>query len=364
MRIFKIARMFHVPQKVLEPIRQYILQGYQQFIEESRKRITKKSFPPKEFVLDFSGTDYEFVNNASPKNRTITVHFTNNSNGTSYAFTQQKEIYINFAGSFTSIFTNTLEHEIMHIVQQIISDHIGADEIKAGLVPKQFRSKEHDVEGYRKENKEQGKRGQEHSQRDVEKYPDLISLTRSLQMAYEAAFDQEIFFMFDKKEFLSKFFQNPDSLDSFMSPQAKVAYNEAKQRWKSFSKASVGQPQYRKWLMKKIYDEFINQTSNFQALDILDKDRDMQELRRKVQEQKKENSSVNPKLTYKNQKGETEVFNLDNLNKLKAYSDLSLDARYDFLPDWPSDASVTSSEAWEHLLEVLPYIKERISGWG
>lgn len=61
MKIIKISGLFAIDPKILGEIRTYVNSVFRDFNLNSRERVSKKLYPPKTFMLDFSGTRWDFL---------------------------------------------------------------------------------------------------------------------------------------------------------------------------------------------------------------------------------------------------------------------------------------------------------------
>jgi len=106
------------PKQVIQPIIDYYLERLKEFRRLGRKNMSQQ-FGHKRFDLDFSGTPYEYLNKPSKKNLLVKL-----SNGRkSFASDGGGYIQLDFSDPLRGI-TDVTEHEILHVMQSGIADHM------------------------------------------------------------------------------------------------------------------------------------------------------------------------------------------------------------------------------------------------
>jgi len=193
---------FHVPKKVY----QHIIDDYFEVLKRVKSKKTKRmrieSFPAKVYELDFSGTNFEFLNHLDPNDElfnispdwtpSIMVRYTK-SGGSSYTSDYQDwggnreknrehmvYIQIDLSDKIRKV-VDTIEHEISHYVQDLIKIRKKLSNI-GGLPPKEIIDNRYDIDGYLKGGK--GISRTRHSHRPTEYYPDLLSSIRQMEYAF------------------------------------------------------------------------------------------------------------------------------------------------------------------------------------
>lgn len=162
--------VLEVPQRVFSDILRHVATAYKELEVKGIKRITDKSFPPKIFNLDFTGTTWEFLNELKPR---VEIQFSSSSNSSYYLNSDPREKspetikdskgYIVFLlkENMVDTLVSTIEHELSHFIQYAIvtykikkgflsdmpiseyKNHIG------GLPSKRYQSQHVDTSGYK-----------------------------------------------------------------------------------------------------------------------------------------------------------------------------------------------------------------------
>lgn len=195
---------FHVPQKVYR----HIIRDYYDVLRavksQNIKRMTRESFPVKVYELDFSGTNFEFLNHLNPNDEffhispdwtpSIKVRYTSsgsswyNNSPRSFGEESKEDRALNRVGmGFIQIdlsddireVVDVIEHEILHYVQYLIKRRKKLSDI-GGLPTKKIIDDRYDSDGYKKG----GERRTKHSHRPIEYYPDLLSAIRQMEFAF------------------------------------------------------------------------------------------------------------------------------------------------------------------------------------
>jgi hypothetical protein len=376
MKIIKVSGIFYAPRQVVNPIRRYIIDVYKSVAREDIRRITAKKFPPRDFTLDFSGTQLEELNNLSIVKRTISVEVSLSSSGTSYAIPAANKILINLAEGLSFSILETIEHELMHIIQEWIAQYKKFRGL-GGLIPGKFRDLGYDVEGYKKNkdkkwNPDQKRR--KHEEREVEKYPRFISMVRNLQYVYLYMREKMGSDMW-KKEFLEYFLHDPDLIKDQLSKEDGVKSDKnilrhfkfALSIWEPLSKKSG---EYKEWILKTLYDSFVNRDENFDFSEIYGGQKEEELLR--IEKREKDKSvgsntgfSGTDILFYGDRWGKEIAITREVFEKLGSESILSYDFGYNVLDIVGlEDENHSYSEVGEYFADRLPYISDYEDRWG
>ena len=253
-----------VPEKVYKPIKDYYMESYKKIKLEEIKRIGSKNFPVKNFVLDFSGTEYEHLNQMSPK-ASVDVQLSLGKEsyyGNSLMrFSNKGFIQLDFNDFKRGVY-DLIEHEVLHLVQYMIEEYnkkyknIKNSDI-GGLPSKKMMPKGLKTSGFLK------RRRAEHSKRPVEYYPDLLSSVRELQYKFYTKYHNMDNWkeMKESEKYKKEYFL--DFLDAVKNGQdfGRIASYVFKQ-FKEISK-----PFYRK-MLALAYDAFVNRPWNFDPEEI------------------------------------------------------------------------------------------------
>jgi len=162
--------VLEVPQRVFADVLRHVANAYKQIEVKGLKRITDKSFPPRIFNLDFTGTNWEFLNETNPR---VEVQFSFSDKSSYYQNVDPSgknpetiktgKGYIVFLLKEDMINTlmSTIEHEISHFIQYDIVTYkikkgqlpdMPVSEYKdniGGLPSKRYQSKSVDTSGYK-----------------------------------------------------------------------------------------------------------------------------------------------------------------------------------------------------------------------
>lgn len=313
--------LLEIPEKILKPIMDFYVESYKKYKSMDMKRVDSRSFPPKVFPLDFSGTRFEFLNKLNPK-PSVKVYF---KSGLSYYSDIDREslehttfkknmpmISLDF-NNFRQSMYHIVEHEIIHVVQNLIRKYkfeyknIRGDDyfrIKIGGLPsKHLIRGDVDMHGFR------NNRRVEHSQRPIEAYTDALSLVRQMQAAYQHESKENP--KIDKKEFFKKMLSEKGEFhmtnikgDDLNNREYHVVTVNT-DILKSFRK--VGGGFYRK-MLTIIYNAFVNGNDKFSVDYIEDRKKEIDKLQDIAIEKKKSEG------TYKEKKILPEFyFNSDDL---------------------------------------------------
>lgn len=155
MKIYKTA-IFQIPFEVFQGIANHIRTVYREIVHEDVNKVTEARFPPTTFNLDFIGTNFAFLNELNP---TVDVKFTQNTSESSYfekTGPTTGSININLMEDIVWVLSQTLEHEVLHFVQELIQTHrqqkhgTKKNVDLGGLPPESVIDKTISTEGYRK----------------------------------------------------------------------------------------------------------------------------------------------------------------------------------------------------------------------
>jgi hypothetical protein len=272
----KESGMMNVPESIYADIKNHIINAYYKVAEKGLKRVTDKSFPPQKFELNLSGTQWEFL---QPLHPSVVISFYKRTYGTSYYKDMEgntSEIKINLAKDFIRIVHDTLEHEILHLIQYSIKrykeskgykDHsrsykdITWNENIGGLPSKEYMPNKSLVpDGYRvnEEGEPSSHKRVEHTRRPIEFYPNLNSMTRGLQIAYAIESKSQPEKFKSKKDFFMQFLSDGDKLKNMMlDPVSERSIDSSKHIFDNV-KANSESPELYKLYVKKAFDEFVN----------------------------------------------------------------------------------------------------------
>lgn len=130
-----------LPHHVFKDIEDQIIASYKKVRQEGIKRLSGKSFPNKDFPIDFSGTNWAFLNELNPhiiliNNNKYEDCFFTKTNPEDKNSEQNIKAGIGYVTmSLNSNLTETLlqvtEHELIHFIQYLIVTY----KIKKGLLP-------------------------------------------------------------------------------------------------------------------------------------------------------------------------------------------------------------------------------------
>jgi hypothetical protein len=273
---------FHVPQKVYR----HIIRDYYDILRvvksQNIKRMRRESFPVKVYELDFSGTNFEFLNHLDPNDElfnispdwtpSIKVRYTS-SGGSWYTSdyrtfgedrggNREKNrgnmgyIQIDLSNGNVRQVVDIIEHEILHYVQNLIKRRKKLSDV-GGLPPKEIMDDRYDTSGYRKGSEEM--RRAKHSHRPIEYYPDLLSSIRQMEYTFsryhpEYQYDSKKPTKWEKEK--KQFFLGV--LNGFPVNIATKTFNEFKKISKEFYNHMV----------KVGYDAFVNKPPNLDMSEI------------------------------------------------------------------------------------------------
>lgn len=185
---------FELPFDNIRKIYEYYRESYEQYLKAPRTKI-----PPKLISLDLSGSKYDFLQYLNPS---VDVYVSGSLPGASGIYGGMikgndgvvGKIYLQFS-NFEHVNYSTVEHEVLHFVQDLIKAHVQHKDYIYGdlkkkrkptlgglppmpLVKRLMKDREIDIDGNKKEKRTK------HEYRPIEFYTNLNSLIRSLQYYY------------------------------------------------------------------------------------------------------------------------------------------------------------------------------------
>ena len=272
---------FHVPKKVYDEILKDYYEIWRKVHTEGRKQMRVKTFPIKNYELDFSKTSFDFLNELDPK-PSINVKFTL-SDETFFDLLSPPANYPKNIGfmqiDLTSpkrVVIDLIEHELSHYVQDYIQKYRrikkGEQNVNVyspkmpigGLPTKSIIDSQYTTQGYKIGSKQKRRAG--HSLRPVEYYPDLLSAIRHLEYAFgmdnpDYSYDPEepTKYETEKKQFFLNFLN-------------KIKYGEKTgiplpaHIFKTFKTIS---PEFYKRIVKIAYDAFVNKDPNLNVRELI-----------------------------------------------------------------------------------------------
>lgn len=179
-----LSEAFEIPFDIIKPIYDYYLEGYKQYLKAPRTKIE-----PKTFSLDFTGTKYEFLQYLNPA---IVVELSGSlPKALGMYQSWGNRVFLSFT-DFEQVNIHTIEHEVLHYLQDLIRMHLKRSSRKAihGGLPGAPVVKS--ILGLRsrdriKDSQTHGlvtSRRTKHEHRPIEFYTNLNSLIRNLQYGY------------------------------------------------------------------------------------------------------------------------------------------------------------------------------------
>lgn len=182
-----LRESFELPFESLRKIYEFYKDAYKQYLEAPRKKIEGQLFP-----LDLTGSNYEFLQYLKPKVQVNIKKKTPNFSGLYYnnasisPWTHHVIGEIDLSLSdFEQVSIATIEHEILHFIQDLIKLHAGSKTIgglpRKSSVRRILKNKQIDIDGFFQNQK----RGSvQHADRPTEFYTNLNDLIRNLQYHY------------------------------------------------------------------------------------------------------------------------------------------------------------------------------------
>lgn len=270
---------FHVPENVLKPIKEFYIENYKQYINNSNKRITRRLYPPKDFRLNFTGTKLEYLNFRNP---TVTVYLT--SKGSHYSnYNHHGEDTMNLFGngnlylqlstnSYRRIISDVIEHEVMHYIQFLMKDlH---KEYGAGFPNKRLWRKDVDAHGYTHTGSRTTRVA--HSQRPIEYYTDLLTVVRELFYDYHNKIKRNPHYDILKVNEKAKRFFFTDFINAVNDPEYSEGFFNKDLTIdivRQFKKVS---PEFYRKILTIAYNAFVNGEPNFNPSELEKQFRKMQ----------------------------------------------------------------------------------------
>lgn len=185
-----------IPNENFSDIIQFITDAYKKFKLVNKDYIKKNKIAPKIFNLNLTGTKYEFLNEYNPKVKVFVKYKPSlANNGYFWEYDEELKdntiddhgnIYINVANPINKILITTLEHELLHYIQKLLTRKTKKEIDYAGL-PSTYRKGNLDSMGYRKDGS--SKKRVSHFKRPNEFFPNLLSALRTLQSKYYTVLD-------------------------------------------------------------------------------------------------------------------------------------------------------------------------------
>lgn len=198
---------FHLPLKVIKPVVDAYIENYKKYKINKVKRVTDKSFPNVQIPIDFTNSNYKFLNELNPF---VVIKFTKDDSTfmgfeSTYGKTKNNPISVgvielSLSRGSREIY-DVIEHELLHFVQELIKKYRevkhnkkSTDTMMGGLPSPKLISKDIDIHGYKKRPDSEYYRNLKrvsHSKRPIEYYPDLLSSIRELQYLFYKKVEKE-----------------------------------------------------------------------------------------------------------------------------------------------------------------------------
>jgi len=269
---------FHVPQKVYRHIIRDYFEVLRAVKSQNIKRMTRESFPVKVYELDFSGTNFEFLNHLDPNDElfnispdwtpSIKVRYT--SSGGSWYTSNYRTfgedwgenrghmgyIQIDLSDGNIRQVVDIIEHEISHYVQNLIKRRKKLSDI-GGLPSKKIIDDRYSTRGYVKGGK--GMRRAKHAHRPIEYYPDLLSSIRHMEYAFSRYYPE---YRYDWKK-PTKW--EKEKKQFFLGVLNGFPVDIATNTFKEFKKISK---EFYNHMVKVGYDAFVNKPPNLDMSEI------------------------------------------------------------------------------------------------
>lgn len=283
---------FHVPMSVLKNLLDDYYEIWRVVQSQNVKRITKKSFPIKDYDLDFSGTRFEFLNNLNPK-PSIKVRYSNG--GGSYFLETPSKKYKSEADYLKNkgfmqidlsdpyrVVIDLIEHEVLHYIQYYIQKYTrikkGEKEPMflnpnkgsiGGLPSKKIIDDTYTLLGYSKGSKKIRK-NIPHSMIPIEHYPDLLTAIRHMEFAFS---EKNPDYEYDENNPTKWEKQKKQFFVDVLNGSIKVKL--ASSIFKNFKEISK---QFYNHMVKVGYDAFVNKPPNFNARDLIKRGKEMESI--------------------------------------------------------------------------------------
>ena len=296
---------FHVPKKVYDEILKDYYEIWKKVHTEDRKQMRVKTFPIKNYELDFSETSFDFLNELDPK-PSINVKFTL-SDESFFDLLKPPANYPKNIGFMqidltepVRVVVDIIEHELSHYVQDYIQKYRrikkGEQNVDVyspkmtigGLPTKSIIDSQYTTQGYKIGSKQQ--RRTSHSLRPVEYYPDLLSAIRHLEYAFakdnpDYVFDPENSTKYEKEK--KQFFLN---FLNRIKYGKKTGIPLSASIFKQFKTIS---PEFYNRIVKIAYDAFVNKDPNLNVRELIRIENEIENLPKKEKKSNQYFFSVN-----------------------------------------------------------------------
>lgn len=337
--------VFSLPRHVFQPIVDYYNDAYKQVVKTGIKRITMKTFPPKLFPIDLTGTHYDFLQKHFGEGNLAVWVYVNldrvksqfsqyNQNGfDTFNSSRIGNITLDFNDVVRANY-DVIEHEMMHYIQYLIrkykkEKYNQTDPTMGGLPPKHLLPKDINIRGYKHDSLGKSKQKRvNHTNRPIEYYTDLLSAVRQIQYEYKNHQSRGL----SKKDFFENVIKtaNGEVIGGYASyaPLVEGVFKALKK---------INGELYQRAL-KIAYDAFVNKDAPFSRNDLDELKREIKELKQSAREEMTKKDSEKSK--------EEKVFNNKPALKIE-YVDRAI---YSHLKDG-------NYEFAENVFDKLPYTK-------
>lgn len=175
--------LFEIPRSSFQEIFDYVLDIYK------KTKFKNVKIKPKMFRLNLENTKYKFLSSYyDPRIKVFFFKNKNKPNGYYYLYDEEYKtttvygcIYLNLYTPLESTLLTTIEHEILHYIQDLLKEYklekTGNFE-KGGMTPKKYSSETKNRNKYVK-----------HALKSTEHYTNLNSIIRELQNQYQTSLD-------------------------------------------------------------------------------------------------------------------------------------------------------------------------------
>jgi len=147
MKFYKISYM-SLPYEVYQEIAEWVMEVYRLYATKGESGFDMNRLPRKSFVLDFSGSQFEFLNDLDPKYLKVDVLFQNKRKGSDAWY---RDWEIGFKLGAERDILHSVEHEVLHWVQDLIKMYVheGSGEVPqfTGVPPRSTTPKNLDPYG-------------------------------------------------------------------------------------------------------------------------------------------------------------------------------------------------------------------------
>jgi len=292
--------LFHIPRHVYQDILDYYNESAKKVAENDIKRITDKTFPPKKFKIDLTGTRFEKLHELGDLYIVVTfsmkfdVYFHTHNKPTKNNKVMKNTLFISNTGNINLDFSaptqtniHYIEHEMLHFIQYLIQKYKKLKKYKTsdigGLPPKDVVPTGLNVDGEKVDAQGVPLTGRQvyHTNRPVEFYPDLLSCIRQLQYEYYKHPRER---RPSKEDYFNNFVKALKTPNSMLSVFAHIS--------KIFNIVKRNNPKLYKIYLKTAYNEFVNNEPNFDIDNIKQQQKELEELREISKEKKKIADSI------------------------------------------------------------------------